>query len=242
VLDRDAYRKRLRAELKGSGVWLLDYCITSNHVHMLVTVRTVARLSRFMQKLQGEFAEWHNFRKKRSNQFWGGRYHATMIESGAHLWNCMTYIDLNMVRAGEVLHPREWKWGGYDELVGKRTRHTVLDMERVIELVGGVSRQQFALDYAAALEEAIDRGGLRRQPHWSEAIAVGGKDYVSGIAEKIRGRARVNIDEAADGMWAVHEPEVAYGTEPQEDVEAPYSRIRGTKIEHRRGFSALYWA
>jgi putative transposase len=103
-----------------------------------------------MHDLQGEFAEWHNFRRKRSNAFWGGRYHATMIESGTHLWNCMTYIDLNMVKAGEVKHPHEWKWGGYDELVGARRRYTVLRMDKLLELVGSGSREEFARDYAAA--------------------------------------------------------------------------------------------
>ena len=30
-----------------------------------------------------------------------------MIDGGAYLWNCMKYIDLNMVRVGVVGHPAE---------------------------------------------------------------------------------------------------------------------------------------
>ncbi len=48
-----------------------------------------------MQKLEGEFAEYFNFRKHRSGAFWGGRYNCAMIDSGRYLWNCMKYIDLN---------------------------------------------------------------------------------------------------------------------------------------------------
>ena len=241
-LDRDEYRRRLRAELKGSGVWLLAYCITSNHVHMLVTARTLERLSRFMQKLQGEFAEWYNVRRKRSNAFWGDRYHCTMIESGTHLWNCMAYIDLNMVRAGEVKHPREWRWGGYDELVGERTRHTVLDMGRVLEAAGAGSRDEFVRDYGAAIEEMLGRGDAGRQPHWTESIAVGSREYVTGISERIGGRTRIKFREVVDGAWSVREPGAASGADATEDAEQPYGRFRGTKIERKRGFWRLDWA
>jgi len=34
--DRDGYRAMLREQLKRFGVWLLDYCLTSNHVHLLI--------------------------------------------------------------------------------------------------------------------------------------------------------------------------------------------------------------
>jgi len=241
-VDRIEYRTRLRTHLKGSFVWLLAYCMTSNHVHMLVTARGLKYLSNFMHDLQGQFAEWYNFRRKRGNQYWGGRYHATMIESGTHLWNCMTYIDLNMVRAGVVRHPREWKWCGYDELIGTRKRYTVLSMDKVVELVGGGDREQFARDYAAALEDAIDRGDLRPEPYWSESIAVGSKDYVSGIADQIKGRAKIKVKETDGGAWSVHEPVVPYGHDANEDEGVPYGQIPGTQIERKRGVWLLKWA
>ena len=34
--DRDAYRAKLRQRLQHFEVSLLDYCLTSNHVHLLV--------------------------------------------------------------------------------------------------------------------------------------------------------------------------------------------------------------
>jgi hypothetical protein len=154
----------------------------------------------------------------------------------------MTYIDLNMVRAGVVRHPREWKWCGYDELIGTRKRYTVLSMDKVVELVGGGDREQFARDYAAALEDAIDRGDLRREPYWSESIAVGSKDYVSGIADQIKGRAKIKVKETDGGAWSVHEPVVPYGHDANEDEGVPYGQIPGTQIERKRGVWLLKWA
>ncbi|MCW5785141.1 MAG: hypothetical protein KIT39_17635 [Nitrospirales bacterium] len=45
-----------------------------------------------------------------------GRYHATAIQTGESLARCLAYIDMNMVRAGVVSHPREWKESGYEEI------------------------------------------------------------------------------------------------------------------------------
>jgi putative transposase len=244
ALDRNEYRKRMRAALKGSGVWLLSHSITSNHVHLLVTVRSLSHLSRFMQGLQGEFAQWYNTKRRRSGAFWEGRYHSTMIQSGAHLWNCMAYIDMNMVRAGVVKHPREWPWNGYDELVGMRTRHTMLSMPKVLEMVGGGSREEFARDYTARIDEALSRGKLHRERHWTEAIAVGNEEYVRGIAEQICGRMRLKVEVSDERSWMVHEPEGAYGRGPSRAGKdkprlGAYDRFSGLKIERKAGLWVL---
>ncbi len=47
-----------------------------------------------MQKLEGEFAEYYNIRKRRSGASWQGRYWSTMIDNCEYLWDCMKYIDL----------------------------------------------------------------------------------------------------------------------------------------------------
>jgi REP-associated tyrosine transposase len=37
------------------------------------------------------------------------RDRATAIQADDHLHQCVAYIDLNMMRAGVVKHPREWE-------------------------------------------------------------------------------------------------------------------------------------
>ena len=65
-----------------------------------------------MQLIAGRAAQNYNRRKARLGAFREDRYHATAIESGAHLHRCVVYIDLNMVRAGVVKHPAEWPHTG----------------------------------------------------------------------------------------------------------------------------------
>jgi putative transposase len=116
--DRNAYKDLLRQYSKTYRVPVMGYCLTSNHVHLLVKLRYEGAVSEFMDALQGDFAQKYNLRKGRSGSFWNGRYHATAIESSKHLWECLRYIDLNMVRAGVVGHPSEWPWCSYPELSG----------------------------------------------------------------------------------------------------------------------------
>jgi len=195
-----------------------------------------------MQKLQGGFAEWYNIRKRRSGAFWDGRYHSTMIESGSHLWNCMAYIDLNMVRAGVVKHPREWRWNSHDEMLGERTRHTLINMPKMLELVGIGSREEFARSYERAIDESLSRGQLHREPHWTEAIAVGSEDYIRGIAAQLSNRTRLEMAAAADGVWRVQESDAPFASPASQDPQASYGDFSGLKIERKAGFWVLNWA
>ncbi len=98
------------------GIKILNYMLTSNHIHLLVVdIGIDEAISRSMQLIAGRTAQEYNIRKKRNGAFWEDRYHATAIENNHHLIHCLTYIDLNMVRAGVVTHPSEWKCSGKDK-------------------------------------------------------------------------------------------------------------------------------
>ena len=177
VRDRIEYRKRLRATLKIFDLLLLAYCITSNHTHLLIKAEDSESISNFMQKLEGEFAEYYNFRKKRSGAFWGGRYNCAMIDSGAYLWNCMKYID-HMVRAKVVEKPSDWEWCGYNEIIGKRKRYCLLDIPEILLQSQCSSLKELRTTYISIIDEALARRDFNRDPVWTESIAVGSKPFV----------------------------------------------------------------
>ena len=127
--DRDAYRSILRRQLKDYKVWLLGYCLTSNHVHLLLDAEDRRQISGLMRDVAGEFARAYNRRKERLNAFWGDNFHATLVEEGRYLWRCLCSVELNMVRCGVVNHPREWEWVGSHEIMGVRRRYGLLDLD-----------------------------------------------------------------------------------------------------------------
>jgi putative transposase len=209
--DRSNYREHLRKLSKEFGVLLLNYSLTSNHTHEIAIETCRGGLSRMMQKSEGNFASYFNRRKQRSGAFWEDRYHCTMIEDGEHLWNCIQYIDLNMVRAGVVSHPSGWEWCGYHELVGGRSRYRLLDMDRLMELLGESNIESFRVEYRRRIEIAIREKKLNREKCWAGSIAVGGKAYVEKIAAAIRcERLKPILDEREDGSWAVWESSREY--------------------------------
>ena len=210
-LDRTEYVKRLRAALKQCPVNLFCYCITSNHTHLLVQVNDPAAISALMQKLEGEFAEHYNRRKKRSGAFWEGRFHCTMIDTRQYLWDCMMYIELNMVRAGVVRHPSQWRWCSFNELVGQRKRYCLIDGDRLLRALSGSDRDELATSYASSISQRIGSGNLRREDKWTESVAVGSEDFVKRVEEQIDWRADFEITESVPGTWTVRERSVAYG-------------------------------
>jgi putative transposase len=78
---------------------ILNYSVTSNHIHLLVlggNERDVIPNS--IKLIAGRTAQEFNQRKNRKGAFWEDRYHGTAIERGDHLFRCLVYIDLHPVK------------------------------------------------------------------------------------------------------------------------------------------------
>ena len=52
-LDKTEYNSRLRDAVRKHHISLLDFAITSNHVHLAAICRQTGDLSQFMQQLEG---------------------------------------------------------------------------------------------------------------------------------------------------------------------------------------------
>src|SRR5258706_12343102 len=100
--DRRRYLYWLFEAKKRFGLCVLDYIVTSNHIHLLVKDRGSNVIAESMQLIAGRTAQEYNQRKGRQGAFWEDRYHATAIEGNEHLHRSLVYIDLNMVRPGVV--------------------------------------------------------------------------------------------------------------------------------------------
>ena len=115
--DRRRWLQWLFEARRRYGLSVLNYTVTSNHIHLLVAddkSRNVIPDS--IKLIAGRTGQEFNQRKARKGAYWEDRYHATAIEDGDHLIKCIVYIDLNMVRAGVVKHPSEWPYSGYNEI------------------------------------------------------------------------------------------------------------------------------
>lgn len=114
---------------------ILDYAVTSNHVHLVLRDgKEREAIPGAMQLVAGRTGQEYNQRKERKGAFWEDRYHATAVDADFHLIECLVYVDLNMVRAGVVTHPSEWPFCGYNEIQKPRQRYSLIDFEGLMGL------------------------------------------------------------------------------------------------------------
>ena len=93
VKDRRRWTQWLFEAKKRYGLVILDYTVTSNHIHLLV-VDDGDRdtIPKSIQLVAGRSAQEYNQRKKRKGVYWEDRYHATAVETGEHLLRCLVCI------------------------------------------------------------------------------------------------------------------------------------------------------
>jgi hypothetical protein len=101
------------------------------------------------------------------------RYHATAVESGDHLLQCLVYIDLNMVRAGVVKHPSGWAFSGYNEIQKPRQRYALIDDARLMNLVG-IEPYDLLKDSHRRWVDAsvVSSGDNTRVSDWTQSITA----------------------------------------------------------------------
>jgi len=134
--DRQCWTAWLLEAKKRFGLTVLNYMVTSNHIHLLVCDdKDQDTIPRSIQLIAGRTGQEYNQRKNRAGAFWEDRYHATAIERGEHLVRCMVYIDMNMVRAGVVKEPGLWRSCGYTEVQRPKQRYRIIDMGKLMELL-----------------------------------------------------------------------------------------------------------
>lgn len=211
--DRDAYKTLLYEVRRRYGLCVLNYMITNNHIHMLVADTGDDRISKSMQFVAGQIAQDYNRRRGRSGSFWEDRYHATAVDTQEYLWRCMLYIDFNMVRAGAVTHPSQWKYCGYNELVNPLTRYRVIDVDKIISYFGFKERDRFIAEYKSLVDAEIESGNYRkRDSRWSESVAVGNDAFLEGIKGVLRSRVKERSIKRMDGLSVLEEPQSHYGS------------------------------
>lgn len=197
VRDRRRWRYWLFEARKRYGLSVLNYIVTSNHIHLLCADQGNDEIPNSLQLIEGRVAQEFNLRKSRRGAFWEDRYHATAVQTDGHLTRCLTYIDLNMVRAGVVQHPRQWEVSGYNEIQQPPGRRRIIDLPVLARLLGLETRA----DIAALQEHSIraEIGTSRRVSAWTESVAVGNETFLRQFQVELGPRgAKRKIDVQGD--------------------------------------------
>ena len=82
--DRERWLHWVFEAKKRYGLQILNYIVTSNHVHLLVIGREKEVIPKSLQLSAGKTAQEFNRRKNRNGAYWEDRYHATAVETEEH--------------------------------------------------------------------------------------------------------------------------------------------------------------
>ena len=204
--DRRNWLRWLYVAKKRYGLCILNYALTSNHIHLLVLDQGKSEaISKSMHLVAGRSGQEYNQRKERRGAFWEDRYHATAVEGDSHFVQCLVYIDLSMVRAGVVNHPREWPYCGYHEILGEPLKFGLINEAALMELLKMKSLSELRASYSAWIESRLEKGSIEREAVWTENVAVGSEAFVR--------RAAKNLGIRATGKEIVNELDREHGSE-----------------------------
>jgi len=227
VRDRNRWMELLFKAKQRYGLVILNYIITSNHIHLLVLDDGDRNtIPNSMKLMAGQIGQEYNRRKTRQGAYWEDRYHATAIESGKHLIKCIIYIDLNMVRTGVVRHPSDWRWSGYNEIQNQKQRYMIINYNRLSKLLGLNSVTDLKEAHAKWVEEALklDRHS-RRDSKWSQSVAIGSENYIERIKKELGIKVIYRDINSVDNDFELRENLSPYnaGFDPQNDRLSQYN-------------------
>ncbi|MBT3289665.1 MAG: hypothetical protein HN380_20130, partial [Victivallales bacterium] len=80
-------------------------------------------ISRFIKDLQQRFTCWFNRTrpKGRRGGLWADRFKNTILDKDTALWDCLTYVEMNPVRAGLADSPGDYRFSTWGRMVGSGT-------------------------------------------------------------------------------------------------------------------------
>ncbi|MFW6157896.1 MAG: REP-associated tyrosine transposase [Planctomycetota bacterium] len=156
---------------------LYNFCLMTNHAHLLFRVPADDSLSRSMHRLQSTFSNRFNRARGRKGHLWEGRFVSTVVEEYSYFLRCMAYIDVNPVRAGIVTQPGDYRWSGH--------RHLAAEDESIITLhpsylaLGDTPEARYT-NYRRILAAELDREAYSL----AGTLVVGTEHFVRGIEER----------------------------------------------------------
>ena len=103
--------------------------------------------------------------------------------------------------------------------MGLRKRWRLLDVDCLLKLLRSDDLANFRKNFNAALDLALQRDEMKRQPCWTESIAVGSESYVREMERRVK-RQRIEVKKEGQGWVLREQPESEpYGTKSDKPLE-----------------------
>jgi len=111
-VDYEYFEELMCFYAKSYGVTIHNYCLMSNHYHLLMEI-TQENLSKFMRQLNMNYAIYFNKKYKRVGHLWQGRFKSWYVTDEAYLYTLMLYIEQNPLKARMAQRLEAYPYSSY---------------------------------------------------------------------------------------------------------------------------------
>jgi putative transposase len=183
--DRIIFLRYLVEALDACACDLHAYVLMDNHVHLLATGHAPGELSELMQRVGRKFARVVNLRWGRTGTLFEGRFRSSLIDSDAYLFTCMSYIELNPMRAGMVDAPGDYIWSSFKENASGAPRAPLVPHPLYHEL--GASVLERGKAYRAMVDAGVSDGDIERVgDSVRKCRALGSEEFCEEVAARLQ--------------------------------------------------------
>jgi len=185
-----------------------------------------------MKCINGEYAQWFNFKHDKSGYLWQGRYKALLVEGGKYLLDCSRYIHLNPNRALLTRPAERWRWSSYRNYIRTLGRPVVpwIETGDILEILPTATS---AKNYREYVESAEGEKPVSPFERATAELILGSEAFVNLVKESIRSRRDSGEEPALRRLRAL-------GMVDPSCVEEEIDKAFSDLPDHRRRRLKLY--
>ena len=188
---REAFLTCLGQACEMTGWRVHAFVVMRNHYHLALET-PAANLVEGMQWLQSTYATRFNQLRKERGPVFQGRYHAILVQDGAHLGAVAHYIHLNPVRAS-IVEPSaatNYRWSSLHWLTKQYARPSWLSFSNALASVGELTDTPAGhaayLEYLAWLNKDKPAQKAFAFDQMCKGWALGSKEFKANLIQEQR--------------------------------------------------------
>lgn len=162
--------------LSKTDCYLHAYVIMTNHLHLLITPKDKAQLSKFMQTMANRYVRYFNSSRNRTGTIWEGRFKSSLVDSDNYLFTLYKYIEMNPIKANMVESIADYLWSSYHHNALGKTDKLITEHEQYQNLAKTVTlraenyQKLFDKVNASNQEKQISQATMRGEVYGSLAF------------------------------------------------------------------------
>lgn len=124
IFQKEVYKKKylslIKENLEDFKIKLIAYTIMDNHVHLCIYYENILDVSKFMHKINANFASYYNFIEERIGYLFRNRFYSQDILDKRQLFNVIAYIHNNPLKAKMINELEDYKYSSYNQYKDKK--------------------------------------------------------------------------------------------------------------------------